>query len=308
LRDFPLSDFDDPVDAGSDLYNGLYEIARKGLVVKDLKPQRNLITYPQFKAVFGADTIPPVWTVYVGLKITAEATRPNSAVIVVRASQNTKMADVLFVVAEYKAFNADFYAMFDWIDTALDAYCGGGRDATVWLHPDSEQYSQVIWQKLQRRVAVFDGDAGDGLTELNWYLKPTEAENPFNPVEKAAGLYALVADEGQLSAATDEYGLYALRQEAATWGYNDKGEPSAVGAVMDCLRMCVRGFRTVQAGLSVEERIDERVGPKLSVEAIAAIDDPDQRDTAITKRMMETKKAARDIGRPVRGPYGSRRR
>jgi predicted phage terminase large subunit-like protein len=42
LRDFPLSDFDDPVDAGADMFNQLYETYRKGLVLKNFNPLRNL--------------------------------------------------------------------------------------------------------------------------------------------------------------------------------------------------------------------------------------------------------------------------
>jgi len=314
LRDFPLSDFDDPVDSFSDLYTCLYETAKRGLVVKNLSPQRNLVDWQTFAKYYGPEgedakpleSIPPHWTIYVGVKITPEASKANSAVIVARAAQNAKMPDTLFIVAEYKKFDANYEAVFEWIDAALAAYAPGATDVTAWLHPDSEQYKQTLWQKLNRRIAVFEEDDLAGLTELNWYLKPNGKENPFNPVEGGANLYGLIADPKQLSAATDEYGLYAVRQEASTWGFNDKGEPSPVGSVLNCLAMICYAFRTTEAGLTVEEKIEEAMSPKLTVAAIANIIDPDQQDTALTKRRMEVERLEKEMLRPVRGAHVAR--
>lgn len=318
LRDFPLSDFDDPVDALSDLYNYLYEVAKKGLVVKNLSPQRNLVTWDTFGKYYGPkgddqqplSEIPKHWTIYVGVKITPEASKANSAIIVARAAQNAKLPDTLFIVAEYKKFDANYEAVFEWIDAALEAYCGGNKNAMIWLHADSEQYRQTIAQKLKRAVLVFEGDDNAGLTELNWYLKPNGKDHPFSEIEKeGANLYGLIADGSQLMAATDEYGLYAVRQECSTWGFNDKGEPSAVGSVLDCLSMICYAFRTSETGLTLDEKVEEVIkvkSPNLSVTAIAAIDDRDQRDTATTKRMMEEKRIRQELNAPVRGAHAGR--
>ncbi len=42
----------------------------------------------------------------------------------------------------------------------------------------------------------------------------------------------------------------------ATWGFNDKNEPSKVGAVLDCLRMVTNKFRTKSESLTIEEKVD----------------------------------------------------
>ena len=316
LRDFPLSDFDDPCDALSDLYSYLYEVAKKGLVVKNLSPQRNLVTWDTFGKYYGPkgddqqplSEIPKHWTIYVGVKITPEASKANSAIIVARAAQNAKLPDTLFIVAEYKKFDANYEAVFDWIDAALEAYCGGNKNAMIWLHADSEQYRQTIAQKLKRSVLVFEGEGG--LTELNWYLKPNGKDHPFSEIEKeGANLYGLIADPTQLMAATDEYGLYAVRQEASTWGFNDKGEPSAVGSVLDCLSMICYAFRTSETGLTVDEKVEEAIkvkSPNLQLSVINAMPDQDQRDTATTKRMMEEKRIRQELDRPVRGAHAGR--
>src|SRR5205085_2185514 len=87
MRDFPLSDHDDIVDASGDAYNESYERMVTGLVVRNYKPQRNLVNWSDFAARFPfyadgqlALKIPANFTVYAGIKI-QEATRPTSAVI-----------------------------------------------------------------------------------------------------------------------------------------------------------------------------------------------------------------------------------
>lgn len=317
MRQFLLSALthDDTIDAGADGYNECFERISTGLVIKNLKLARNLVTWWQFGQQFtpkGADKpidqIPAHWTLYVGAKITPEATKANSAVIVARAPQNTNIVDTLFIVAEYKEFTSDFYALFDWIDIALESYCENSENAIIWLHPDSEEYRPTIHQKLNRPVALFEAtDPAAGITELNFYLKPRPGViNPFTEREQGCGLYALIGDTRQFAAATDEYGLYSFRQEASTWGFTDKGEPSQAGAVLDCLRMVTYCFRTSAAPKTLEEKVEDRIGKKLTVAAIEAMPDSDVRDNTIAKRIMEEAKVRAALTRPVRSAASSR--
>lgn len=316
MQGFMQGGNDDIIDAAADVTNHLIEDFYKGLVVKNLSPQRNLVTWDTFGKYYGPkgddqqplSEIPKHWTIYVGVKITPEASKANSAIIVARAAQNAKLPDTLFIVAEYKKFDANYEAVFDWIDAALEAYCGGNKNAMIWLHADSEQYRQTIAQKLKRSVLVFEGEGG--LTELNWYLKPNGKDHPFSEVkQEGANLYGLIADPHQLMAATDEYGLYAVRQEASTWGFTEKGEPSAVGSVLDCLSMICYAFRTSETGLTVDEKVEEAIkvkSPNLQLSVINAMPDQDQRDTATTKRMMEEKRIRQEMNLPVRGAHANR--
>jgi hypothetical protein len=134
------------------------------------------------------------------------------------------------------------------------------KNTTVWLHKDSAHFQLTIIEKLKTSVAVFEGDDSIGLAETNWYLMPKESASPFNQFEKAAGMYLLVEDN-QISEATgeDNNGFYHARQEASTWGYNDKGEPTRVGAVLDCLRMCVAEYSTYATPLTAAERYRQRL-------------------------------------------------
>ena len=287
FRNFPLSENDDIVDAGADAYNEAFERVSKGLVVSGFRPQRNLRTVEWFECgVRNAERgikkmrrlesrqdaeedaapaalrtrvsslrIPSSFTVYAGVKITAEATLANSGVIVARGSENSGMGETLFVVAEYKAWTADFYELFDWLEDSLRALYDG-KLATIWLHPLSESYAATIRQKLNIPVRVFDGDILDGVTEMNWYMRALDGS------KNEARLYGIV-ESGQLSSAADSRGLYYLRQEAHTWAFNAKGQPNQVGGVLDCLRMIARLFRTFATprtrGESVEAAMPEEL-------------------------------------------------
>lgn len=316
LRNFPLSEHNDFVDSMADAYNEAFERITKGLVIKNYRPHANLLAWHVFAEAFrvngtAAFKIPPHWTVYVGVKITPDASTPNSAVIVARAPDDTRLVDTLFAVAEYKAFTDDVNAMFTWIDLALKCYCAGNaEDVTIWLHPDSEEYKHTIWQKLERSVAIFDGGDTAGLSELDWYLGARgEVGGIFGTVP--SGFYALIADPAQISVPTNEYGFYSLRQEFATWAFNDKGEPNAIGSVLDCLRMIAYNFRTVPAPLTKQQEIEERLGVAVRAETIAAITDPAERDRRLQRRMLDITSVAKEVEGPqrtgrTRGPMSRR--
>lgn len=274
LRNFPLSDHDDIVDSGADGYNECYERVVKGLVCRNYKPQRNLASKQAFAAMFpfkplngnGNDDhapqqlkIPAEFTIYAGLKINSEQSRPTSGVIAARASEMSGIGETIIAFSEYKAYDGDVYKIIQWLQTQLEAYCGNDsyKDrATIWLHPDSEQFEVLIAQKLKTSVAIFDDDAKAGITEMDWHLLPTDADHPFNSGEKAARMYFLV-DEHQLSVPLNEQGFIHARQEFATWGFNDKGEPSAVGGVLDCLRMITAKFATYSRPLTQDQKFEQ---------------------------------------------------
>ncbi len=307
LRDFPLSDFDDPVDAASDAYNHIYSMYRRGLVVKNFRPW-NLLPWLSFSHRFGdCRKIPANFNIFAAAKITPDASQANSGVIVVRAPENARMGDVLFVAAAYKAWTDDYHELFEWMDAAMQAFCENSEQAIIWLHPDSEEYKPVLSQKLGRMVAMFDGDASAGTAELDWYWKVRPGTvNPFDPELPGVGMYALITDLAQMTAATDEFGMYSLRQEARTWSFNDRGEPNAIGGVMDCLRMVTARFRTAAQPLSVVEAIEASLDENLRLETLNEMPNSATKDSLIQRRNIELSKAQQTVGRPVRPPHVSR--
>jgi len=269
MRDFPLSDHDDIIDAKADGYNESYERLIKGLVISNLKPQRNLITYSAFANKFPYYSenklflkIPQNFQIYAAVKISADSSLPTCGVVTARASINSGLTETIIGISEYKKYDGNYENLFIWLKDTLASYCLAAdvKNTTVWLHKDSAHFQLTIIEKLKTSVAVFDGDDAIGLAETNWYLMPKESASPFNQLEKAAGMYLLV-DDNQISEATgeDNNGFYHARQEASTWGYNDKGEPTRTGAVLDCLRMCVAEYSTYATPLTADERYRQRL-------------------------------------------------
>lgn len=277
MREFLLSALahDDTIDSGADGYNECFERISKGLVIKQFSLANNIQLREEFGEIYGPK-IPKHWTTYAAVKITPDASTPNSAVIVSRAAQNSGLTDSLFLVAEYKEYTADYLLLFSWLGATLKAQCFGESEAVLWLHPDSEHYQLTLRQRLKRSVRVFDGDAIDGLTELNWYIRESK-------------LKGLVEDSAQIAVAVNSAGLYAYRQEGMTWGYNQKSEPSKVGAVMDCLRMVAHRFHTRAKPLTMEERIIEELPASLKPENMANLSGR-QRESAQYKFIAERAK------------------
>lgn len=263
---------DDEVDALADVYNYLYEEFHKGLVIKDFN-QKNLQLRSTFAAKFGLQ-IPAHWTVYTALKISADSTLPNSGVIVARAAENSGLKDTLFVLDEYKSYTAHFEEMFVWLNTSLKRNCKEPKSSTIWLHPDSESYSPTIRQKLNYGVQVFRYGPTDGIVEANWYTQRDK-------------LIGLVRDPLQMSVAVNSDGLYAMRQEAASWGFNEKGEPSKVASVWDCLRMISHRFRTMASELTENELVEESMPAEYKIAAMLK--------KAGTKHLTDSQQLARSL-------------
>ncbi len=244
LKYFGFTTFDDPCDALGDGYNYLFETFHKGLVIKSQPVYRpwSEFAYGPIENGQRIPKVPAVWTVYVAVKITPEENAPNSAAIIARASENSGLKDTLFILGEYKEYDTDYEKVFTWIDTTLNLRCEKPETSTIWLHRDSETYQTAIRQKLKQPVRIFDHEDEAGLVEANWYVQN----------EKLIGLGDLVN----------------IKQEAATWGYNDKGEPTKIGQVWNCVRMVAYAFRTRMVLMHPEERRELGIAPAFRLDTI----------------------------------------
>lgn len=296
MREFLLSALahDDTIDSGADGYNECFERVSKGLVIKSFSLFDNLQLWTIFAEKFGTQ-IPKHWTTYAALKITPDASTPNSAVIVTHAAQNSGLVDNLFLVGEYKEYTSNYLRLFDWMDAALKAKCLGEQQATIWLHPDSEQYQTTLRQKLKRTTRLFDGNEIDGLTELNWYIGEGK-------------LKGLVEDPTQAAVATDSRGLFAYRQEAMTWGYDKNSQPTKVGAVLDCLRIVTHRFHTRAKPLTFAEKVNNALSPEYQPERLAELSGT-QRENAhygyVTERAKIESKFKKQENRHSRNVFDS---
>lgn len=275
LRDFPLSPYKDITDACADGYNQLFETWTRGTVVKNYKWYRNFIKVSDFMKKFAISSpnadfdeekllpgliefsLPPKFAVYAAVKIDQDASKPTSAIIAARAPQFSQCPEDLFILDEYKRYNANLYELFDWLESRLKTW-QTSAEPTIWLHPDSEQYFQTISSKLPYRVSQFHEDKLAGHNELNWYLMPHDSDHPFGATtEQAAHLYFVCHDDYyygvELKNENEPQSFYHLRQEAHTWGFGSNGEPTEVGQVLDCLRIITHRFKTYAENYTLEE-------------------------------------------------------
>jgi predicted phage terminase large subunit-like protein len=276
LRDFPLSDWKDITDACADAYNTLFRDWTRGTVVKNYKWNRNFIRVSEFLRKFGnlksgiqngdpvtlshsEFTLPPKFAVYAAVKINNDASKPTSAVIAARAPAFSDCPESLFVLDEYKRYDANMYALFEWLEASL-ARWKTAEEPLIWLHPDSEQYHQTICDKMPYKVSMFKEDNLAGHEELNWYLKGTDDRHPFDRNTESAHLYFVSDDKyfygATLADADAPQSFYHARQEIQTWGFNDRGEPTEIGQVIDCLRMLCYRFRTYAETYTKDEEIE----------------------------------------------------
>lgn len=275
LRDFPLAEFDDDVDSAGDAYNECYERKVKGLVVGNVKA-RNVVGWKKLQSVFPdirpSQAVPSIWRIYIGVRITDEASKPNSALIVARASINANIGESLLVLAEYKKYDNNYIDLFNWLNGKLvnNFSRTPKENVRIFLHEESSQYLSTIKQKLNFNVNLFKQDNLSGLSELNWYLGQSLAKHPFYEGERAVGLY-LIVDDAQLSVASNPSGLVNLRQEFSTWGFNDKGEPSQVGQLAECLRMVTYNFKTYAEPLTDNELVEKEIMKRVPNLALANI-------------------------------------
>jgi hypothetical protein len=176
------------------------------------------------------------------------------------------------------------------------------KAAIIWLHPDSIAYKQTIWHKLKMPVTLFEGDRSAGVSELNWYLRERDGTaSMFDSAQKATGFYGLLSDAGQIGLSKDEYGLAGLRQEFATWTFDQRhgGEPNKIGAVAECVRMICHAFRTTATDLTPEEKIEEALRPQHRMEAIEQMPDGREKDEVLARRMVDLKGVKETMNRPV---------
>lgn len=259
FRNFPLSDYKDVVDASSDAFNELSRLLLQGRVIHSFD-SRHLMTRDYFRATEkreGKDYLfTPKYNVFVGVKVAPDNSRPTSGVMVARApyASNFHHED-LFVFAEYKAFDVNFYLLFDWINARLRQFIQNKSlaNASVWLHRDSAHLLPTLTEKVGANCGVFEGDQWVGLSELNWHFKSRHI--------------SLLVDPEELDTPQTENGLVATRREIPAWGFTDRGDPTPVGAVLDCLRMCVAQFATYSTPLTeaeeYERKLRERLPPRL---------------------------------------------
>lgn len=266
-RNFDRSLVDDAVDAGADAAAELYDIWRGGLVIRQYNATRSLISRSVFNRYFGLSELnpqlPDSFNVFACLHASTVPQQPFAAVVIARPPKiYPEFHDTLFVLAEYKSVEKDYLKLFEFLHTTLQRYKPNFNHFS-WATPESEPVLQAFNHKLPLPVRIFTNkNANAGIAELNWYLLPKEHQSPFDTEKKASGLF-LVVDDNQLDVPIDSNGLYHLRQEVHTWGYDSKGNPLPTAPTLNCLRVLCYAFRTIEQDLTPDQEFQLLLPPEV---------------------------------------------
>lgn len=258
LHNFPLSTYKDQVDAVSDGYSHVFKLFHHGLVIKSFSPGVNLVGWSRFSPKFG-QKIPDIWEVSGGLLIEADSSKPSGWAITTRAAENANLGETIFVVAAERLFTGDPGEVLAAYQAALRKYLTRGVDqiGTSWIARGNADVIQLAQEKFDLTVHEFEDDQNAGLPETNWYFQPLpNQKSPFYERGWASHGYLLIDDSGnQMEVPSDDRGLLSMRQELATWAYNDKGEPQPFGGVtLNCVRMTLYNFAMTAAAMTKDEK------------------------------------------------------
>ena len=287
LKHFPVGTYKDQVDAGSDAYNHLMKLFYRGLVIKGFNPLLNLVSWSVFATRFGWK-IPAHWDIQAACRIEADASKPSGYAIVARAAENANMGERLFLVAGGKIRTSDPSKVIGALRNSL-ARCCRKSPPFAWIGKKSAEVLALSRTKLDMHLREFKGEADDGIAEANWYFEKIEGlQHPFFDSDKSPRIFFLVAD-GQIDNPLNEDGLLSARQEAETWGYNEKGEPQPYGGiVLDCVRMILKRFRLQSTQKTLDEKIEERMQPGVRKIDIPKIPNQAVRDQAVMSNKIWT--------------------
>lgn len=269
---FPNSTYKDQIDAASDAYSELMRKFHRGLVIKTAG-EHNLLGREVFAQRFG-EKIAAHWEVAVGVRLAPDSSRPSGYAITARAGENAHIGETLFVVAAARMYVDNPLVVINALRADLLKYCENGisHPQVIWLNRGGGDILQVAAQKLDLRLSEFRDEVTAGLPECNWYFQPLPYHSPFHNQMGTTRCHVL-CDDSQLHKRNlrDEGGMLSLRQDWATWSYNDMGQPQPQGGItLDCVRMTMYKFALSATSLTAEERIFAQLPPELQPEAVRA--------------------------------------
>lgn len=266
---FPNSTYKDQIDAGSDAYNHLMHLFRRGLCVKHVG-KHNLVDWDAFAAKFGR-MIPEHWEVHCCVRLGADSSKPSGFAILARAAEDANIGETVFVVASGRMFVDGPAPVIAALKGRLNKHCTKGEKhpRVVWVRTDGGDVVEVSALKYGMTFSRFEDEVTAGLPETNWYFDPIQMQNQFYKGKvEASHAYILTAPK-QLESPKDDEGQIAIRQDGDTWSYNDKGLPqSHAGISLDCGRICLYNFALTATALTKEQKQIARLPEELKPEKI----------------------------------------
>lgn len=210
----------------------------------------------------------------------------------------------------------------------------GLRDPTThkWTHSRSGNYNSHEQQELRRVLlashgenwTAWDTDYETGIATIEDWLTPIDIDepNPFRPELTGRNRLVFVApDEEYMLAYNDrlqqffvtvsesEFGFNLCRKQLDAYHYpqSELGKPvkamrpkKEFDDIVDVVRGYSCNWNRAPEGYNFEEKVENAMPAGLKVEVIEAMASQEEKDGAISRRIMEETKIRQNLGTPVR--------
>lgn len=304
------------------------------LVWKHYSAERNVITWSQFKRVFGRDRIRQDFNLYAGYDRgnTGWHRHPGVFSVAAVAPERTRLAHDVFIFYEYVASATedvgdmarhliqDLAQLCDHLEIQQAAglvaksYLPGISEDQAWdlrfeagslipferFNGSHEGLSERNTLRLKWGLPVRAGAAGktEGLEQLHHYLKPETSPHPFKPILGRPNLYFVVADE-QADVAHDRFGLQRHRWEAENlkWDRNvlTRDVPTKLGDdATDAVKQYMQTFALAGREKSAQDKAEERLHAQYQSQNLPLRGDP-RRDAVFTANAIQRERLAAEI-------------
>lgn len=281
------------------LLKGDWQIRERGNVYpmwEDGVDGRHVITWEQFREVFGVPYVPTHW-------LGAHAhdpgfdPDPRAAVWNWVAAANGPLAGDVFCTRELYATRMTVDEFAEAVLAAETYYSESARIQSRLIGHEASSEQATLRQKHGLSYRKGKPDANGGIAQMRHQLRVTDFDkpHPFKSHLKGRPHFYVVIDGQQLINPRDERGMVNFRAEMAAYRYIDgsptqhRGVPRIVpydffNHLMDAQRNLAANWFAPILSLTPAEEREQRLVPELQHDAVINIADPAVRAQAETSR------------------------
>lgn len=266
----------------------------------------HVITWSQFKEVFGVSHIPSHWLGAHGHDPGFDPD-PRAAVWNFVAGENGPLAGDVFCVRE---LYANRMTVDDFADEVKQAESKLGEASRIQVRLIGHEASSEQATLLQKHGLSYQKnrpDANGGIAQMRHQLRITDDDlaHPFKPHLRGRPHFYVVVDDNELANARTAKGMVNFRAEIASYRYIDaspsqqRGMPKVVpydffNHLMDAQRGVAARWFAMIAPLTKAEKLDLKLPESLQSKTVARIEDGEEKHRAAQTQDLWTRKLLAD--------------
>lgn len=252
-------------------YQNSFEHLANTLVIPQYNEDIHIITWSQFRRVFGVGHIPNDWGIGVGHDVGYTATHPSAWSFIAVSGMNTPMPGKYFLYRGRTFTDKDEY---DQAETILKEVTSREREQIkIWRMSHEARSERLVYnRKFGMKFMPCDAAKTAGVSEFRFLLKPdTKTPHPFHEdTRNEDGTYKLgspqmfwIVDDQQFRTPRNDAGLALHREQIQTWryravketesGFSDEQPLKKWEDTCDATRMITQQFRIIPTSLTSRE-------------------------------------------------------